>query len=111
MRILLDENIDPSFSHSLSEYSVETVKSMGWRGFKNGKLLAKARDHFEIFITLDRGILFQHNHAGAPLTIIVLRTKDGKLNSLLQLLPQLKLQLDACSPGILIELEQSSNSE
>jgi hypothetical protein len=34
---------------------------MGWAGIKNGALLTLAEKEFEVFITVDRNLSFQHN--------------------------------------------------
>lgn len=78
---------------------------MGWRGLKNGELLEKVRNEFDVMITLDRGILFQHNHTNYELCIYVLRTPDGKLDSLKRLLPKLIEQLQGFASGSQIEIE------
>ncbi|QYK52400.1 MAG: DUF5615 family PIN-like protein [Fimbriimonadaceae bacterium] len=107
IRILLDENIDPQFAESLTNFNVQTVNSMGWRGLKNGELLAQTRKDFDVLITLDRGILYQHNHEASSLSIFVLRTPDGRLKSLLKLLPKLLVQLGKFVPGQLVEIEEA----
>ena len=61
MKLLLDECMPRRFGRALSEHEVETLQSMRWRGLKNGALLNRARDRFEVFITVDKGIPHQQN--------------------------------------------------
>ena len=37
---------------------------------RNGKLVALAREQFEVLITLDKGILFQHDHRRQALRMV-----------------------------------------
>lgn len=46
------EELDPGFD-------VQTVPEMNWAGEKDGPLLAKAKKHFDVFITSDRNLSFQ----------------------------------------------------
>ena len=104
MRLFLDENIDVDFARLLPGYEVETARSMGWRGLENGALLARVRLEFSATVTLDRGILQQHNHAGHKLTIYVLRTPDGKMVSLKKCLDALVQALVGDEAGTLREV-------
>lgn len=104
MRLFLDENIDVDFAGLLPGYEVETSRSMGWRGLENGDLLARVRLEFSAMITLDRGILHQHNHIGHKLTIYVLRTPDGKMTSLKGCLATLMQALVSDEAGTLREV-------
>jgi len=54
-------------------HSVETVRSMGWRGIKNGELLQRVVDSgFEVFIMVDKNLEYQQKLSVLPLSIIVL---------------------------------------
>jgi hypothetical protein len=54
MHVLLDECVNPRVNEAFPGHTVETVQSMGWSGIKNGKLLALAQQHFDVFVTVDR---------------------------------------------------------
>jgi hypothetical protein len=53
MKVLLDECVPEQVRNALSSHSVFTVKEMGSRGYKNGKLLAAVeKDGFDLFIAV-----------------------------------------------------------
>lgn len=54
IRIILDECLPVKLKYRLqefgSEYQVSTVTEQGWTGIKNGKLLEKAQNEFDVLI-------------------------------------------------------------
>ena len=60
MRVLLDECIPRKLSRELGSHEVLTVTANGWSGFKNGELLALAELEFDVFLTVDQNLSFQH---------------------------------------------------
>ena len=49
MRLLLDESLPRRLRAHLPGHAVKTVVEMGWRGYKNGRLLAAAAAEFDAF--------------------------------------------------------------
>lgn len=80
------------------------VEQIGLKGTRNGALLATARRDFHAFVTLDRGILYQHNHQGHSLVIIVIRTKDPDPKMLRDRVEEVLAALATASAGDFIEL-------
>ena len=62
---------------------------MSWSGLTNGKLLDKAQDQFDAFVTSDQNLAFQQNFNRFNITVYVLHPATGKLDDLKQLVPQL----------------------
>ncbi len=90
MKILLDENIDVSFKREFTSYDIETVRSMGWSGKQNGKLLDLAvRSGFDDIITLDTNLKSQLNISAYNIIINNLRVQDSKLSNLKLLVPEI----------------------
>jgi predicted nuclease of predicted toxin-antitoxin system len=58
MKILLDENIDVRLKNFFPvEYTVYTVRDMGWNGIKNGELLLLLKENnFDAWIVVDKNI-------------------------------------------------------
>ena len=50
MRILLDECVPWPMHKLLSGHSCSTVQDKGWGGIKNGDLLQRAEDEFDLFV-------------------------------------------------------------
>lgn len=86
MRILLDENFPVDYAKLLPGHDVATVHSLGWAGTKNGELLRRASDNnvCEVFITLDRNLIFQHNTKKLSFGIIVVRSRSSRMIDLAQ---------------------------
>lgn len=80
MRVLIDECVPRKFKFSIASFGHEcsTVPDAGLAGKQNGELLSLAEDHFDVFITLDKGIEYQQNLASRKLSIIVIRAKSNR---------------------------------
>ena len=73
MRILLDECLPRRLKQAFgTEHEVTTVPERGWAGKQNGDLLTLAAGEFEVFITVDTGVEFQHNVGASSLTVVLL---------------------------------------
>ena len=77
MKILLDECVDRKLARSFVSYEVKTVPQMGWRGTKNGQILALAETQFDVFITVDRNLSFQLNLPQFNIAVIVIVLPDN----------------------------------
>ena len=60
MRVLLDECVDWRLARSIVGHEVSTAHQMGWSTIENGKPLALAAKEFDVFVTVDRNLSFQH---------------------------------------------------
>ena len=99
MRILLDENLDWRLARSLPEQVVESVQKNGWAGVKNGELLARAEQAFDVFVTMDGNIEFQQNYARLRLAIVALRARSNRLRDTEPLMPKVLALLPTLQPG------------
>ena len=104
MRILLDENLSADFGHLLVGHEVKHVDDLGLKGLANGKLVAFARENFDVLLTLDRGVLFQHDHRGSPLIIGVVRVPRNTIPELNLRLPAVLEFLRTATPGQAAEI-------
>lgn len=98
LRILLDECIDRRFRSHIKEHDVRTVPEMGWAGSRNGDLLKKAAEEFDVFVTVDRNLYFQQNLRDLPFAVIVLRVASNRLHNLLPHVPALQAALTGLRP-------------
>ena len=55
---------------------------MGWTALKNGKLLALASAHFDVFVTVDRNLSFQQDIVSFPIAFVVLQARTNRLADL-----------------------------
>lgn len=98
MRVLLDENLPRKLKWGLNAEAL-TVPERGWGGIKNGRLLRLAAAEFDVFLTMDRGIVFQQNLTGLELCIVTLVAISNDIDDLLPLVPAINAALGGASPG------------
>lgn len=100
MRILLDEDLNTRLRHAFSdEHRVETVEYQGWKGMKNGELLAVASEEFDVFVTMDDGLPDQQNLDAYDLAVVILRARSKSLDDLRELVPETESLLPSLRPG------------
>ena len=89
MQILIDECLPKKLKQELVGHSVFTVQEKGWAGMKNGELLSKAENEFDVWLTADQNIESQQNLNRFDIAVVVLVASQNKLEVLLPLMPQL----------------------
>lgn len=69
---------------------------IGWAGMRNGLLLDRAQEQFDIFITMDSNMVREQNIGELRIAIIALKARSNRLvdtrplmNKILELLPTL----------------------
>jgi hypothetical protein len=62
---------------------------MGWMTIENGRLLALASEHFDVFVTTDRNLAYQRNLRSFSLAVLVLCARTNRLADLKPLIPSL----------------------
>ena len=88
----------------LPDHDVRTVTEMGWGGTKNGALLRRAAEEFDVLLTVDANIEFQQNPATLPISVIVLITYSNDIDVLRPLMPQVRDLLPHVEPGKLYRI-------
>ena len=104
MRILLDENLNWRLEQFLPGHQVKSVPRIGWAGLKNGKLLAKAKEEFDVLITMDGSMASQQNLALIRLAIIALRARSNRLQDTSPLMPKVLAALPTLKPGRVLKV-------
>ena len=92
VQILLDESLPRTLVAHFADGTVETVFDRGWSGLKNGELLARAAEAFDVFLTGDQNLQYQQNLRGYEIRVVVLA---GVTNRAIHLVPLLDRALDA----------------
>ncbi len=77
---------------------------MGWFSLKNGELLRRAADQFDVFVTADQNLQYQQNLQNLPVAVAVLVAKSNRVQSLKPLVPQLLLALASLKPRALFRV-------
>jgi len=75
---------------------------MGWAGLRNGELLRRAEEHFDVFITADQNLRYQENLSGRKLAIIVLPSNQVPLVT--RLVPVVETLLATIQPGTIVDM-------
>lgn len=99
MRILLDENLDWRLQRDLPGHAVESVPLIGWAGVKNGVLLARANERFDVLITMDASLPKQQNLAKFQIAVIGLKARSNRLADTRPLMPNVRAALLKLRPG------------
>ena len=100
MRILLDENLPKRLKSELGGHEVWTIRDKRWSGKKNGELLGLAiQDRFDVFVTADQNIEYQHNLANYAITVVFLVAIDNTIERLKPLMTLVLEGLESAKPG------------
>ena len=104
MRVLLDEQLPIDLSSQLHGHSVGTVVGRGCAGIKNGELLRRMSGHYDVLITMDRGIEFQQQVSTLPFGILTVRARSNRMQHLSPLVPAMLAAIAAIKPGQLLRI-------
>ncbi len=85
-------------------HDCRTVRELGWRGKKNGDLIALAEGTFDVLLTADRSIPFQQSIEGHSLSVIVVA--GNTLARLSPLQDRIVATIDAARPGQFLVLTE-----
>ncbi|HSU55928.1 MAG TPA: DUF5615 family PIN-like protein [Candidatus Dormibacteraeota bacterium] len=103
MKILLDECVPWPMYKLLPTHSCTTAQREGWQGIKNGELLRRAEEKFDLFISSDQNIHYQQNLAGRNLPVLLLST--NKLRQIQAAAGLLQQTVDSMTRGGFFFLE------
>ena len=103
--MLLDECVPRRLRREFPGHDVRTVNEMGWSGVKNGPLLRRAAEEFDVFLTVDQGVEYQQNLVGLDLAIIVMVATSNDIDDLRPLMPRMRETLNSVSPGIFLKVK------
>jgi hypothetical protein len=102
VKIPLDESVPRLLKLRLPQLDISTVQEMGWAGLRNGELLRRAEEHFDVFVTADQNLRYQQNLSGRTLAFLVLPTNQVPLVT--QLVPAVEALLTTIQPGTIVDV-------
>jgi hypothetical protein len=103
--VLLDEDVPVKLrQYFRDDWTVHTVAYRGWKGRRNSELLARARDEFDVLVTLDTSIEHQQNLGRYGLALLVLRGRTDRLEDLIPLMPRVNRLLPDLESGQVVEV-------
>jgi hypothetical protein len=62
-------------------HEIKTVTEAGWRGAKDGPLLALAQKSFDVFVTIDRHIEYQQTLKNLTMGILIAHVRNNEIAS------------------------------
>lgn len=103
-RILLDENLPRKLRRELPDFSVRTVQEEGWTSFRNGELLSRAQQTFDVLLTADRRLQFQQNLSRFEIGVVVIVTLNLRLRTILAAREQIRERLSSVRAGEVVSV-------
>jgi hypothetical protein len=101
LKVLLDENVDKKLRAKFADVDIDckTVTGIGYRGKKNGELLALVDGVYDVFVTMDKSIRKQQNFAGRRIALLLIRAPSNRIKDVLPYLHEIKDNLRQIKPG------------
>jgi len=106
VRILFDECLPRPLARQIAGHSVKTVQEEGWAGKSNGTLLSLMLDRFDIFITVDRNLVFNEDVSGLKVGVLVLHARSNRLEDLEPMVPKILATLEEMRSGQIVHLSK-----
>jgi hypothetical protein len=89
----------------ISDAFVRTVQEENWAGFKNGELLRRASERFDVLLTADQRLRYQQNIQQFVIGVVAIETFDTTLDGLRPLLPQINDAISNVKPGTVLVIK------
>jgi predicted nuclease of predicted toxin-antitoxin system len=109
LRVLLDENLPRKLTRLFGPVTeAVTVAERGWKGLKNGDLLAAAEAEFDAIVTADRRIPHQQDLSRFDLAVVILEAKSNTLEDLAPLAQRASEALRSAPRGAAVRVAGGS---
>jgi uncharacterized protein DUF5615 len=106
VRILFDECLPRPLALQIAGHEIRTVQEEGWAGKSNGTLLSLLSGRFDVFVTVDRNLVFNEDVSGLKVAVIVLHAKSNRLEDLEPLAPKILEAIGTVRSGQVIHLSK-----
>jgi predicted nuclease of predicted toxin-antitoxin system len=104
IRVLLDENLPRKLRRIFPNMEVRTVQEEGWTSYKNGELLRRAQERFDVLLTADRSMQFQQKIDTCTLGVVVIVTTSLRFRAIATAVRQLTDAIETVRPGAVIRV-------
>lgn len=101
-RVLFDENMPRKLRRDLPEFQIRTAQEQGWSSYKNGQLLARASEQFDVFLTIDQRLRYQQNVPKFRIGIVVIEVPDTRISYIRSLLAEIRDAITRVNAGEVI---------
>jgi hypothetical protein len=99
--VFLDEGVPERLEQHLPGHEVESVGSLGWKGTRNGKLLAAVEGAgFNAVITNDKRMETQQRLLRRPFAVLILSATNWPVIE-----PHVAKAVNKCKPGTVSKVE------
>lgn len=106
-KIILDECLPRKLKQDIIGHKVTTVPEMGWAGTQNGQLLRLIEQKgFDVFLTVDRNLFFQHSKKKLKIAVIILSAPTNRYVDLRTLIPLIHHKLDPIKAGQIMQISK-----
>jgi len=110
LRILLDNCVDRRLARLLTGHEVSHTSRVGLSAVSNGLLLKSAAEQgFEVLITVDQKIRYEHNLEMLPVAVLELDTRDSRLGALQEMAGHFERALDATRDHRFVSLSHNGD--
>lgn len=100
LRVLLDENVDRLLkSHFHSDFEVVTVPEEGWAGLGDEEVLRRAKEQFDVLVTMDQNLPHQQNLPAFEVAVVVLKAPSNAFPDVVELMPKVNEQVRYAEAG------------
>ena len=104
-RVLLDECLPRDLKKLLQDHDTKTVPEAGWASKRNGELLKLAASTFDVFVTVDRNLMFQQNLDKLEVAVVVLVAHGNRLPDLEPLVSSLVKAIATVERGEVVRVD------
>jgi hypothetical protein len=87
VKILLDNRVHYRAKTLFPGHEVSHARDEGWRALANGELLAQAAKRFDVLVTTDKNIRYEHRLDALPVPVIELNSRFKRWLDLQSLSP------------------------
>jgi predicted nuclease of predicted toxin-antitoxin system len=108
MRILLDECVPRKLDRELAPHFVTTVPKQGLSGKRDELLLRVSETDFDVFVTVDRNLIFEQNLRKLRTAVVVLHAASNRLAAVRLLVPELLQTLGHIQKGQVLHVPKSA---
>jgi len=105
VNVILDECLPRRLIRDLAAaHQVTTVPRQGWGGCSDRELLQRIPGEFDVWITMDSNLRYQHSLDKIKMGVIILRAKNNRYETVKEFVSEILDALTSITFGQIIEL-------
>jgi len=104
MRVFLDACVDPRVVDLFAGHEVRTAFEMGWHQLKDHILLPLVQDRFDVVVTIDQGMAYEHNLKKLRVGLVIVHVPKNKVEFYLPLTVELREAVEQVKSGEVVHI-------